>query len=177
MLAFGVAGNATFRALFSTFGAQWQHVSTVTTPICANVGDGLETMRDAMVELVFVSVLVGICLGDALGNHLCKALSVAGVLTVFTLIAAVDHELATQSTAHNVVKLLFDELMAVHFMDFLSSLSDSTSTTQLVQGTTVGSLTHKVDSKQHFTRGLYIKPRLDAVLRRLDMGGLLRDNL
>lgn len=92
MLTFGVASNATLRALFSTFGSQWQHVSTMATPIGSYISDGFEAMGNAVIESVFVSVLVGIGLGYTFGNHLRKALSMACVLTIFTLITTVHHE-------------------------------------------------------------------------------------
>jgi hypothetical protein len=54
----------------------------MTAPICTHVREVFESMRNAVVELCFVWVRLGIRLSDALGDHLRIALLVASVVAV-----------------------------------------------------------------------------------------------
>ena len=55
--AVGVTSDVAFSATASVLATERQHVATVATPVCANVVDGLETMRDAMIYLLRVVFL------------------------------------------------------------------------------------------------------------------------
>lgn len=59
MRAVCVTSNITLGALARVLAAKGKHITTMTAPIRADIGQGLETMRDAMVNLLFVSVLSG----------------------------------------------------------------------------------------------------------------------
>jgi hypothetical protein len=37
--------------------AEWEDITTMTTPICANIGKRLKSMGNAMVQFFFVGVL------------------------------------------------------------------------------------------------------------------------
>lgn len=66
----------------------------------------------------------------------------AFLLNTFTLVSTVDQKVSTESTFHDIVELLFDELVTVHFMNFSRTLPDSTGTTQFVERTSVSCLTN-----------------------------------
>lgn len=59
MSTVGVASNITLRAFPRVLSAKRKHVAAVTAPIRADVSEGLETMRDAMIDLLLVSILQG----------------------------------------------------------------------------------------------------------------------
>lgn len=59
-----MAGRATLSTLASLFSSERQHVATVAAPVGAHVGEGLETMRNAVVDLLLVGVRLGIGLAD-----------------------------------------------------------------------------------------------------------------
>jgi hypothetical protein len=44
--------------LLGVLPPEGKHITTVTTPIGADIGDRLETMRDPMVDLLLVSLLI-----------------------------------------------------------------------------------------------------------------------
>ena len=77
-----VAGRATLGALASLFSSKRQHVATVTAPVGAHVGEGLETMRNAVVDLLFVGVGFRIGLADTLCDDTWVALLVTCQATV-----------------------------------------------------------------------------------------------
>jgi hypothetical protein len=53
-----VSRDATLLTLFGAARAKREHVTTVTTPIGTNVGDGFETVRNLVVELIFIGFAV-----------------------------------------------------------------------------------------------------------------------
>ena len=57
MSAVSVARNVTFRTFSSILPAERQHISTMTTPVCSQVCERFETVRDSVVDLLLVSVL------------------------------------------------------------------------------------------------------------------------
>lgn len=114
----------TFSTIFLTKG---QNITTVTAPVGAHIREFLETMRDAMIDLFLVRVGLCIRLADTFGNDACVAFRVTSVFTIFTLHSRrVFEEFTAERTAHDVVKLLRDEFVAVHLMDFLFALTYST---------------------------------------------------
>lgn len=54
MRTVGVAGDAALRASSSVLATKGEHVAAVAAPVCADVVDGLETVGDAVVDLLFV---------------------------------------------------------------------------------------------------------------------------
>lgn len=57
MGARSMAGEIALRALSSVLAAEREHVSTVTAPVGTDVCNGLEPVRDAMVDFHFVAIL------------------------------------------------------------------------------------------------------------------------
>lgn len=97
MNAVVVAGGATLSTLASLFSSKRQHVATVTAPVGTHVGKGLETMRDAVVDLLLVGVGFGIGLADTLCDDARVALLVACQAAVRTLhTSRVLEEVTTQ---------------------------------------------------------------------------------
>jgi len=57
MSAVGVTCNVTIQTFTSVFSSEREHVSAMTTPIRANVGERFETMWNAVVDLLLIAVL------------------------------------------------------------------------------------------------------------------------
>jgi hypothetical protein len=88
-------------------------------------------MRDAMIELLLLRVGLVVCFADTLCNDVPVAFLVTSVLAVRTLhTSRVFQEVSTQSASHDVVELLLHELVAVHFVHFFLSRTDSALTIQ-----------------------------------------------
>ena len=64
---------------------QWQHITTMTAPISADIAVDLETMRNTVIELRLVWIALSIRLADALGDDLRVTLLVAQIFAVGTL--------------------------------------------------------------------------------------------
>lgn len=91
----------------------------MTAPVCANIREVLETMRDAMIDLLFVRIRFVIRLADAFRDDLRVALGVAGIFAVLALHAGrVFEQVSTECTSHNVVELLLDKFVTLLFVDF-----------------------------------------------------------
>jgi hypothetical protein len=71
-----VAGRATLGTLASLLSSERQHVATVAAPVGTHVGEGLEAMRNAVVDLLFVGIGFGIGLADTLCDNTWVALLV-----------------------------------------------------------------------------------------------------
>jgi hypothetical protein len=52
-----MAGNVALGALPGVFPAKREHVTAVTAPIRADVGERLETMGDTMIDFLLVALL------------------------------------------------------------------------------------------------------------------------
>lgn len=87
MSAIRMAGNVALRALPRILAAKRQDEAAVAAPVGANVRDGLEAVRDSVVDLDLVTICLGIALADALCDDLLSALLVTGVTTVLALAA------------------------------------------------------------------------------------------
>ena len=99
----------------------------MTTPICTDVREIIEAMRNAMVDLLFVWVRLVICLADAFCDDFRIAFGVAGVLAIRTLHAGrILEKVSTKRAPHNIVKLLFDELVALLLVHLFLLLANST---------------------------------------------------
>ena len=103
----------------------------MTAPVGRDVGKGLEPVGNTVVDFFLVRIRLGVGFADALGDHAGVAFGVAGVLAVFALHAGrVLQEVATQGTAHDVVELLGNELVALFLVDFLLLLANGTLTVE-----------------------------------------------
>lgn len=99
----------------------------MAAPVGSHVCKWFEAVGNAVVELRFVRIGLGIRLGDALGDHLLVALFVASVSAVCALHAgSVLEKLAAKRASHNVVKLLLDKLVAILLHNFLLALTNGT---------------------------------------------------
>lgn len=92
-----------------------------------------------MVDFLLVRIGLVVGFADTLGDNLRVTLAVAGVLAIRTLHAgSILEEFSTQCTAHNVVKLLGDELVALLLVNLLLLLANGTLTVKTnVEGTAV----------------------------------------
>ena len=83
-------------------------------------------MRNAVIELLLIWICFRIGLADTFCDDFGIAAFMTEVLAVFTLHAGcVLEELSAKSTAHDAVKLLVDELVAVLLLNLLLPLADS----------------------------------------------------
>lgn len=80
-----MTSDTTFRAPASILSAKREYISTVTAPVCTDIGEGFEAMGYPVVDLLFV-VLSSIRLGYTFSDDLFIAFLVASVSAVFTLI-------------------------------------------------------------------------------------------
>lgn len=132
----------------------------MTAPIGSHIRERLEPVRNAMVDLFLVRIGFGVALTDALGNDALVALGVASVFAVLALHAGrVFEEIAAESTAHDVVELMLDKLVAVHLVDFLLALADGALSTETdVDGSSIFVLLDKVHLELDLSHGLEVEP-------------------
>ena len=84
-----------------------------------------------MIQLLFFRIRLCVGLAYTLGDDTSVTLLMASVLAILTLHACrIFEEVSTQSAPHNVIELLLYEFVAVHLVDFLFTLPDSTLTVQ-----------------------------------------------
>ena len=109
------------------FASKGKQVTAVAAPVSGDIGEALETVRDAVVDLLLVGIGLVVCLADTLGDDLLVALAVAGILAVRTLhTRSVLEELSAQRAAHDVVELLGNELVALLFVNLFLLLAHGT---------------------------------------------------
>lgn len=134
-----VSCKRTLGTLSAVLLAKRQHVTTVATPVGTNVRELLETMRNAMVDLLLLWVGLSVRFTDTLRDYTGITLSMTGVLAVLTLHSGrVLEEVAAKSTSHDVVELLRYKLVAVHLVNKLLALTNSSLTVEAeVEWTTI----------------------------------------
>jgi hypothetical protein len=99
----------------------------VTAPVGRDIGETFEAVRNPVIDLLLVRIGLIVRLADTLGDNLGVAFAVAGVFAVRTLHSGrVFEEVSTQRTAHDVVELLSDELVALFLVDLLLLLPHGT---------------------------------------------------
>lgn len=80
-----------------------------------------------MINLLFVRICLVVGFADALREDFRITTAVASVFAIFTLhTRAVFEKFAAKRTAHDIVELLRDELVALFFVDFFFPLTNST---------------------------------------------------
>jgi hypothetical protein len=121
------------------FASKGKQVTAVAAPVGGDVGEALETVRDAVVDLLLVGIGLVVRLADTFGDNLLVALAVAGILAVRALHArSVLEELSAQRTAHDVVELLGDELVTLLLVNLFLLLTHGTLTVETnVEGPTI----------------------------------------
>lgn len=84
-----------------------QDITAMATPICTHIGEFLEAMRNAVVDLLFVRVRFCIGFAYALRDNAGIAFCVTSVLAILALHACrIFEKISTQRTTHDVVELL-----------------------------------------------------------------------
>ena len=84
-----------------------------------------------VIELLFIRIRFVISFADTLCDDLGKAFLVASVFAVFALHSdGVFQEVAAKSASHDVVEVLRNEFMSVHFMDLFLPLADGSFSVQ-----------------------------------------------
>jgi hypothetical protein len=84
-----------------------------------------------VVDLLLVWISFGITLADTFRHHAGVTLGVASVFAVFALHSrGVLEEIPTESTTHNVVELVLDELVTEHLVNLLLALTNGTLSTK-----------------------------------------------
>lgn len=111
----------------------------MATPVGRKVGKALETVGNAVIDLLLVGVGLVVGLADTLGDHLRVAFLVTCVLAIRTLHAgSILEEFSTERTAHDVVELLGNELVTLLLVNLLLLLTDGTLTVETdIEGTTI----------------------------------------
>jgi hypothetical protein len=111
----------------------------VATPVGREVGEAFETVGNPVIDLLLVGVGLIVGLADTLGDNLRVAFTVASVLAVRALHArGILEEISAQRTAHDVVELLGDKLVALLFVNLLLLLAHGTLSVETnVEGTTI----------------------------------------
>lgn len=126
MYAVGMRCQAALGTLSAILLAKWEDVTTVAAPVCRHVGEGLESVRNAVVNLFLVRVGLGVALADALGDDALVAFGMASVLAVLALhTGRVLQKVTAQRTAHDIVELMLDKFVTVHLVDLFFALTDS----------------------------------------------------
>lgn len=103
----------------------------MAAPIGRDVGERLEPVWNAVVDLLFVRIGFSIALADTLGDDARITFVMAGILAVLALhTSRVLEEISAKRTAHDVVELVLDKLVAIHLVNFLLALSNSALSSQ-----------------------------------------------
>lgn len=111
----------------------------MATPVGRKVGEALETVGNAVIDLLLIGIGLVVCLADTLGDHLGVTFFVAGVLAIRALHAgSILEEFSTKRTAHDVVELLGNELVTLLLVNLLLLLTDGTLTVETdIEGATI----------------------------------------
>lgn len=84
-----------------------------------------------MIDLLLAGIDLVVCLADTFGDNILVAFAVAGIPTVRTLHArSVLKEFSTQRAAHDVVKLLGNELVSLFLVSLFFLLANGTLTAE-----------------------------------------------
>jgi hypothetical protein len=101
----------------------------MTAPVRSHIGEGLESMRDPVVEFSFVLVYFCVGLRDTFCHNLRVTLLVTSVFAVGALhTSSILEKLSTESATHDVVELLLHKLVPVLFVYFFFSFTNGTFT-------------------------------------------------
>lgn len=99
----------------------------MATPVGRDISESFKAMWNAVVDFLLVGIGLVVGLADTLGDDLGVTLAMASILAVGTLhTRCVFQEVAAKRTAHNIIELLRNELVALLFVNLFLSLSDST---------------------------------------------------
>ena len=139
----------------------------MAAPVCAHIREFVEAMRNTMIDLLLVWICLGVGLADTLGDNTSITLCVASIFAILALhTRRVFEKISTESTTHDVVKLLRNKFVAVHLMNFLFSLTDSTfSVESEIERSLVLRLLCEAKGQVDSTRWLQCKPRINRLCR------------
>lgn len=134
----------------------------MAAPIGRDVGEGLEPVRNAVVDLLFVRIGFGIALADTLGDDAGIAFVVAGILAVFALhTSRVLEEIPAKRTTHDVVELVLDKLVAIHLVDFLLALSNSALSSKTKIRLSLSVFLDEAELELDLSSGLKVEPSVN----------------
>lgn len=129
-----MARNVALCAFASVFAAEGKHITAVATPVCADVGQGFEAMRDTVIDLLFVPI-TSVRLGYTFRDDLLITFLVTRVSTIFALISeGIQEEIVAESAEHKLVKLSLYEFMSVHLVDLAFTFANGALTTETCPG-------------------------------------------
>ncbi len=167
MGAIGMTGDVTLGTFACILASERQDVTTVTTPVGAEVRNGFESMWDAVVELDFVSIGFGVALRDTLCDDFLRALLVASVATVLALTSScVEQEFATERATKHLVELTRDEFVTVDLGNILLALTESSLSTETgIIGTFADVLLDEIEPQVNSPGRLDGEPGFNTVCR------------
>lgn len=127
----------------------------MTTPICTNVGEIVEALRDTVIDFLFVWVCFVVGFADTFGDDFGVTFGVTRVLAVCALHSSrVFEEVTTERAAHNIVKLLLDKLVALLLVHFFFLLAHSALTIETnIEGTSSTGLFLETHGEMNPTSG------------------------
>jgi uncharacterized membrane protein len=118
-----------------------------------------------MIDFFLVGIAFSITLANALGDDAGVAFGVASVLAVLALHPRrVLEKVPTQSTTHDVVKLVLNKLVSVQLVDLFLALSNGTLAAQAeIHGAPVIILLDEAHLQLNLASRLQIKPAVDGL--------------
>ena len=137
----------------------------MAAPVRREIGEGLEAMGNAVIDLLLVRVGLGVALTNALGDDAGITFGVARVLAVLALHASgILEELPAEGATHDVVELALDELVSVHLVHFLLALSNGASSVKTqIKRPAVLVLLDKVEAQLDLPGGFKVEPLVDRL--------------
>jgi hypothetical protein len=143
----------------------------VTAPIGRDVVEGLEPVRNAVVDLLFVRIGFRIALADTLGDDASITLGVTGILAVFALhTGRILEEISAKRTAHDVVELVLNKLVAVHLVDLFLALSNSALSSQTKIHLPLSVFLDEAELELDLSSRLQVEPSIDRASNYLRLG-------
>lgn len=111
----------------------------MAAPIGPHVGKVLESVRNAMIELLLIGIGFRIRLADTFCDDLGVAFLMTGIFAILALhTGRIFEEFSAKCTTHDIVELLEHKFMAVKFIDFFFALADGAFTVKTnVEGSAV----------------------------------------
>ena len=125
-----------------------------------------------MVDLLLVWISLRVALTDTLGDHAGIALSVTCIFAVLTLHSGrVLEEIATERTPHDVVELMLNKFMSIHFVNLFLALANGAFPAEAdINRPAVLACFDEAHLKLDLSRRLQVKPAVDWTCIHLRLG-------
>lgn len=142
----------------------------MATPISSHVSVRLKPVRNSVVKFFFVWIYLIASTRNTLGNNIGIALFVTCIFAIHALITpSVLEKIATVSAFHDIVELVLNKLVAMHFVDLFLLLSDCTLSSETAD-TIVGPFRtpaglFKIKRQMNLTGRLQDEPRINCNVR------------